>query len=482
MVVPVMMQRILQLPEETLDKYDLAEPARDRRQRLGAARASWRRSGWTSFGDNLYNLYGSTEVAWATIATPEDLRAAPGTAGKPPRGHRRQDRRRGGRGRGAARARRAASSSATRWRSRATRAAAARTSTRACCRPATSATSTTTGRLFIDGRDDEMIVSGGENVFPREVEDLLAGHDAVKEVAVIGVDDDEFGQRLKAFVVTDDGEELDEDEVQGLREVEPRRLQGPARRRVPRLAAAQRDRQGPQARAGRRSRPLEAVSPAIRPGSAARARRAERRTQARSSTRRTRRLSGHVRAPRPAAGPMPGAIERTRPGARSEDRSSSDEAARSAGRRQGRRQRGQLARAEAASGPTRPGSRNEERSRGSSAVGMRSRCTASAAGPRRAAPRLQIGELAARQVAAPADRIDASCSPRRADGPRPMDGRSTARSPPRLRRPPRADTAPARTRPSRPSSGSSCAQPRRARARRGGAPPRRAGARARPGA
>jgi fatty-acyl-CoA synthase len=58
------------------------------------------------------------------------------------------------------------------------------------------------GRLFIDGRDDEMIVSGGENVFPREVEDLLADHDGVVEVAVIGVEDDEFGQRLKAFVVT----------------------------------------------------------------------------------------------------------------------------------------------------------------------------------------------------------------------------------------------------------------------------------------
>ena len=57
------------------------------------------------------------------------------------------------------------------------------------------------GRLFIDGRDDEMIVSGGENVFPREVEDLLAGHEAVDEVAVIGVDDEEFGQRLKAFIV-----------------------------------------------------------------------------------------------------------------------------------------------------------------------------------------------------------------------------------------------------------------------------------------
>jgi fatty-acyl-CoA synthase len=58
------------------------------------------------------------------------------------------------------------------------------------------------GRLFIDGRDDEMIVSGGENVFPREVEDLLADHEAVIEVAVIGVEDAEFGQRLKAFVVT----------------------------------------------------------------------------------------------------------------------------------------------------------------------------------------------------------------------------------------------------------------------------------------
>ena len=56
-----------------------------------------------------------------------------------------------------------------------------------------------------------MIVSGGENVFPREVEDLLAGHDAVKEVAVIGVDDEKFGQRLKAFIVLTEDESLDED-------------------------------------------------------------------------------------------------------------------------------------------------------------------------------------------------------------------------------------------------------------------------------
>ncbi len=69
------------------------------------------------------------------------------------------------------------------------------------------------GRLFIDGRDDEMIVSGGENVFPREVEDLLSDHDAIDEAAVIGVEDEKYGQRLKAFVVLRPGKELSEDEV-----------------------------------------------------------------------------------------------------------------------------------------------------------------------------------------------------------------------------------------------------------------------------
>src|SRR5699024_10983672 len=57
------------------------------------------------------------------------------------------------------------------------------------------------GRLFIDGRDDEMIVSGGENVYPLEVENILGEHPGVVEAAVIGVDDPEFGQRLKAFIV-----------------------------------------------------------------------------------------------------------------------------------------------------------------------------------------------------------------------------------------------------------------------------------------
>ena len=66
------------------------------------------------------------------------------------------------------------------------------------------------GRLFIDGRDDDMIVSGGENVFPEEVEETLTAHPDVLEAAVIGVEDAEFGQRLKAFVVRTAGSEITE--------------------------------------------------------------------------------------------------------------------------------------------------------------------------------------------------------------------------------------------------------------------------------
>jgi acyl-CoA synthetase (AMP-forming)/AMP-acid ligase II len=69
------------------------------------------------------------------------------------------------------------------------------------------------GRLFVEGRDDEMIVSGGENVFPKEVEDLLSRHDAVSDVAAIGVDDKDFGQRLRAFVVLESGKNASEDEL-----------------------------------------------------------------------------------------------------------------------------------------------------------------------------------------------------------------------------------------------------------------------------
>jgi fatty-acyl-CoA synthase len=69
------------------------------------------------------------------------------------------------------------------------------------------------GRLFVDGRDDEMIVSGGENLFPGEVEDALTAHPDVVDAAVIGVPDDDYGQRLRSFVVARQGVSLTEQDV-----------------------------------------------------------------------------------------------------------------------------------------------------------------------------------------------------------------------------------------------------------------------------
>jgi fatty-acyl-CoA synthase len=203
--VPVMIQRILGLPDETLASYDLSSLKIT--SLSGSALPGELAIEWMDrFGDSVYNLYGSTEVAYATVATPADLRAAPGTAGRPPRGTRiclydEQGREvpqgevgrifvgndmsfEGYTGGGGKEAIGGLLSSGDVGHF------------------------DSAGRLFIDGRDDEMIVSGGENVFPREVEDLLADLGGVVEVAVIGVEDAEFGQRLKAFVVLDDGAEL----------------------------------------------------------------------------------------------------------------------------------------------------------------------------------------------------------------------------------------------------------------------------------
>ena len=115
------------------------------------------------------------------------------------------------------------------------------------------------GRLFVDGRDDEMIVSGGENVFPREVEDAIAALDGVDEVAAIGVDDAGFGQRLRAFVVRSEGSALTERDVQEHVKANLARFKVPRDvvfvDELPRNA----DRQGAQARARRAglSRPAE---------------------------------------------------------------------------------------------------------------------------------------------------------------------------------------------------------------------------------
>jgi fatty-acyl-CoA synthase len=208
--VPVMLQRIVDLGEAEIAARDL------RNLRVifvsgSAVGPSLVRRATGVFGPVIYNLYGSTEVAEATIATPDDLALDPATVGRPPRG----------------------------------------TVVKILGEDGTELPTGQTGRifvgnnaqfegysggghkeringlmssgdvghfderglLFIDGRDDEMIVSGGENVFPAEVEHLLAGHEAIVEAAAIGVDDERFGQRLKAFVVVRDGMSLTADDV-----------------------------------------------------------------------------------------------------------------------------------------------------------------------------------------------------------------------------------------------------------------------------
>ena len=151
------------------------------------------------FGDVIYNNYNATEAGLIASATPEDLRAAPDTAGKPAPG------------------------TVIRVLDKDFNEVPTGEVGQIYCRSATLFDGYTSGntkdfhegfmasgdmgyvdqngRLFVVGRDDEMIVSGGENVYPIEVEKTLASHADVAEAAVIGVDDEQYGQRLAAFVV-----------------------------------------------------------------------------------------------------------------------------------------------------------------------------------------------------------------------------------------------------------------------------------------
>ncbi|CAM4191188.1 acyl-CoA synthetase [Nocardia ninae] len=210
-VVPTMLQRILDLDDEVLAKYDP-----NTIKVIFAAGSAIAPDVVTRtldyFGDTLYNLYGSTECAVMTVATPEDLRKAPTTAGKPPVG---------------------------------IRIVLLDENRKPITQPNVTGTifvdngfaftGYTDGRtkevvdgmmssgdvghfdadglLFIDGRDDDMIVSGGENVFPLEVENLIAGREDIFEAAVVGVDDREFGKRLRAFVVPGPDSKRDPQEI-----------------------------------------------------------------------------------------------------------------------------------------------------------------------------------------------------------------------------------------------------------------------------
>ncbi|MGZ4190973.1 MAG: acyl-CoA synthetase [Solirubrobacteraceae bacterium] len=209
-VVPIMLQRMLELGEDAVAARDTSS-LKVIFVSGSALSVDLVKRSLKAFGPVVYNMYGSTEIAYATIATPKDLEAEPGSVGKVVRGvvvkifdDDGQEVEAGETGRifvGNAAQFEGYTGGETKEQ------------IKGLMSSGDVGHFDGQGRLFIDGRDDEMIVSGGENVFPAEVEDLLAGHEAIEEAAVVGVDDEKFGQRLKAFVVVRSGKELSEDAV-----------------------------------------------------------------------------------------------------------------------------------------------------------------------------------------------------------------------------------------------------------------------------
>ena len=207
-VIPVMLQRMLALEPAELDRIDLSRV--EVVASSGSALPANLAQAWMDrFGDNLYNIYGSTEVAYASIATPEDLRADPTSAGRPPHGTVVKILDESG----------AELPQGETGRIFVGNGLLFEGYTHGGSKEVVDGLMSSgdvgffdaDGRLHVAGRDDDMIVSGGENVFPQEVEDCLVAHDHVREVAAVGVDDADYGQRLRAFVVRDG--EVSEDEL-----------------------------------------------------------------------------------------------------------------------------------------------------------------------------------------------------------------------------------------------------------------------------
>lgn len=209
--VPIVLERMMQLPEPVLADHDTS--ALRVVATSGSALTPRVAAGFQDmFGDVLYNVYGSTEISWATIATPADLRAAAGTAGKPPRGTR---------------------LALLDENDRPVPQGQVGTVhvgnnllfagyTNGTDRPRHHGLMSTDdrgyldeeGRLMIVGRADDLIISGGENIYPLEVEQVIAELPAVNEVTVVGRPDPELGQRLVAYVSLTPGRELDTATVQ----------------------------------------------------------------------------------------------------------------------------------------------------------------------------------------------------------------------------------------------------------------------------
>jgi fatty-acyl-CoA synthase len=210
-VVPVMLQRVLALGEQEIRRRDLStlRVVFCAGSQLPAEVA---RRSTHLLGDVIYNLYGTTEASIATLATPADIRAAPASVGKPALGsrvrildHRGHELPRGATGRIFV---------GTVSPFEGYTGGGGKETINGLISTGDVGNFDPVGRLYIDGRDDEMIVSGAENVFPREVEELLITHPAIADAAAIGIDDEQFGQRLRAFVVLRDGQQATAEQLQ----------------------------------------------------------------------------------------------------------------------------------------------------------------------------------------------------------------------------------------------------------------------------
>jgi fatty-acyl-CoA synthase len=209
--VPTMLHRIVELTPDVIATYDTSS-LKAIFVAGSALTPELSNRVQDTFGDVLYNIYASTECGFGTIATPDELRKAPGTAGRSPVACEvvlfdENDRRvRGANQRG-----RIFIRSGMRFEGY--------TDGRhkqvidGYMSSGDTGHFDESGLLFVDGRDDDMIVSGGENVFPQEVENLLVERADVFDAAVVGVDDHEFGKRLRAFIVSQPGAPQDAEEI-----------------------------------------------------------------------------------------------------------------------------------------------------------------------------------------------------------------------------------------------------------------------------
>jgi fatty-acyl-CoA synthase len=209
-VVPVMLSRILAALEEMEEKPDLSS-LRIVFVSGSALGSDLAERALKDLGPVIYNMYGSTEVSFATIAEPKHLQRNSSTVGPVVKGV--QVKIFDDNGKELPRGEVGRIFVGTSFPFEGYTGGGSKQIIDGLLSSGDVGYFDEHGLLYVSGRDDEMIVSGGENVFPAEVEDLISGHPDVIEATAIGVEDKEWGHRLRAFVVKKQDASLDEDTV-----------------------------------------------------------------------------------------------------------------------------------------------------------------------------------------------------------------------------------------------------------------------------